>query len=114
MKARRPGFLGQSSLKFPLGAAWTETFLSRFRLEKAITNWKPGKIKTDPTTNFWTVYKKVADEHDNDLVSKYVGDLDTSLLFVSAFTSPARLVHLAFFYVRLVYSRPLLQLSLSK
>ncbi|KAF9649361.1 hypothetical protein BDM02DRAFT_3094942, partial [Thelephora ganbajun] len=45
------------------------------------------KIKTDPTTNFWTVYKKVADEHDNDLVSKYVGDLDTSLLFAGLFSA---------------------------
>jgi len=61
-------------------------------LEKAITTLKPVKIKTDPSTNFWTVYKKVADEHDNDLVSKYVGDLDTSLLFVSTFTSLAYLI----------------------
>jgi len=58
-------------------------------LEKAIAILKPAKIRTDPSTNFWTVYKKVADEHDNDLVSKYVGDLDTSLLFVSTFTSLA-------------------------
>jgi hypothetical protein len=55
---------------------------------------KPAKVKTDPSTNFWTVYKKVADEHDNDLVSKYVGDLDTSLLFVSIFASLARLIRL--------------------
>ncbi|KAF9646017.1 hypothetical protein BDM02DRAFT_3076221, partial [Thelephora ganbajun] len=34
----------------------------------------------------WTAYKKVADEHDNDLVSKYVGDLDTSLLFAGLFS----------------------------
>jgi hypothetical protein len=66
----------------------------RFRFEKAIANWKPTKIKTDPTTNFWTVYKKVADEHDNDLVSKYVGDLDTSLLFVSTFKSLALVTRL--------------------
>ena len=58
---------------------------SYFRLEKAIANWKPTRIQTDSTTNFWTVYKKVADEHDHDLISKCVGDLDTSLLFVSAF-----------------------------
>jgi len=63
-------------------------------LEKAIANWKPARTKTDPITNFWTVYKKVADEHDTDLVSKYVGDLDTSLLFVSAFTSLACLIRL--------------------
>jgi len=37
--------------------------------------------------DFWTVYSKVADEYDNDLVKKYVGDLDNSLLFVSPFTS---------------------------
>ncbi|KAF9647309.1 hypothetical protein BDM02DRAFT_3081760, partial [Thelephora ganbajun] len=35
----------------------------------------------------WTAYKKVADEHDNDLVSKYVGDLDTSLLFAGLFSA---------------------------
>ena len=63
-------------------------------MEKAIATLKPAKIKTDPTTNFWTIYKKVADEHDNDLVSKYVGDLDTSLLFVSMFTSLACLIRL--------------------
>ena len=57
------------------------------RFEKAIASFKPTKLKNNPATHFWTVYKKVADEHDNDLVSKYVGDLDTSLLFVSAFTS---------------------------
>ena len=60
------------------------------RFEKAVANLKPAKIKTDPTTNFWTVYKKVADEYDDDLVAKYVGDLDTSLLFVSTFISLAR------------------------
>ena len=48
------------------------------------------RIETDPITNFWTIYKKVADEHDAHLLSKCVGDLDISLLFVSAFTSPAR------------------------
>jgi len=68
----------------------TESTLSCFRLEKAIANWRPTRVETDPTTNFWTVYKKVADEYDGDLVSKYVGDLDTSLLFVSAFASPER------------------------
>jgi len=51
-------------------------------------------VRADPITNFWTVYKRVADEHDNELVSKYVGDLDTSLLFVSGFTSPTRLIRL--------------------
>ncbi|KAF9641888.1 hypothetical protein BDM02DRAFT_3177000, partial [Thelephora ganbajun] len=57
------------------------------RLEKAITGLKPPSFSVDPTTNFWTAYKKVADEHDNDLVSKYVGDLDTSLLFAGLFSA---------------------------
>ena len=51
--------------------------------------------ETSPTTNFWTVYKKVADEHDNEMISKYVGDLDTSLLFVSTSPSLALLVILS-------------------
>ena len=65
-----------------------------FRLEKAIADLKPVETRADPVTNFWTVYKKVADEHDNDLVSKYVGDLDTSLLFVSEFASGRTLIRL--------------------
>jgi len=44
------------------------------------------EIKTDPITNFWTVYKKVADEYDNDMISRYAGDMDASLLFVSTFS----------------------------
>jgi len=54
-------------------------------LEKAIKGLKPSEVQIDPTTNFWTAYKKVADDHDDGLVSKYVGDLDTSLIFVSGF-----------------------------
>ena len=72
----------------------TESALSCFRLEKSIVNWKPARIQTDPTTNFWTAYKEVANEYDNDMVSKYVGDLDTSLLFVSVSTPLPRLVPL--------------------
>ena len=68
---------------------------------------KPPPSNVDPTTNFWTVYKKVADEHDSDLVLKYVGDLDTSLLFVSGPVPLARLgIPTAFFSrIRRVYSR---------
>ena len=67
--------------------AWSEPAVFHFRFEKAIASLKPTKLKNDPATDFWTAYKKVADEHDHDLLSKYVGDLDTSLLFVSAVTS---------------------------
>ena len=58
-----------------------------FSFERAIANLNPKKTKTDPTTNFWTVYKEVADEYDNDMTSKCVQDLDASLLFVSTWTS---------------------------
>ena len=57
------------------------------RLEKAIANCKPEKVEPDPTTNFWTVYKEVADEYDNQMMSRYVTELDNSLLFVSPFPS---------------------------
>jgi hypothetical protein len=99
-----------------MGPVRTESALSYSRLEGAIAKWKPGRIKTDPTTNFWTVYKKVADEHDTDIVSKYVGDLDTSLLFVSMFHLFRALFAStrSFFCVRRVYSRPSVPRSLSK
>ena len=77
-----------------MSLVWSESTLFRFRFEKAIANWKPAEIKTDPTTNFWTVYKKVADEYDSDLVSEFFRDLDTSLLFVSTFMSHAHLIRL--------------------
>ena len=88
--------LGRSVLpaRFSLELVWTESSLSCFRLELAIKNWKPASAETDPTTNFWTAYKRVADEHDHDMTSKYLGDLDTSLLFVSAVTSPAHATRL--------------------
>ena len=66
--------------------ARSEPTMFHLRFENTIASLKPTKLKTDPATHFWTVYKKVADEHDHDLLSKYVGDLDTSLLFVSAVT----------------------------
>ena len=82
------------SIKRPAGPVRTESTLSCSRLEKAIANRKPTGVKADPATNFWTVYKKVAEEHDNGMVSQYIGDLDTSLLFVSRPTSPECLISL--------------------
>lgn len=43
---------------------------------------KPGTPTTDPKNSFWNVYKKVSDEHDNELQEKYTGNLDASLIFV--------------------------------
>ena len=83
--------LGWSFSKLTTRLFRAELASSRFRLEKALANYKPLATKANPTTNFWTVYKKVADEHDNDMISKYVGGLDTSLLFVSMSMSLVRL-----------------------
>jgi hypothetical protein len=87
VKARRSGSLSQSFPMFPRGLTRSESALFRFRFEKAIASLKPDKIKTDPTTGFWTTYKGVADKYDNDLVSNYMEDLDNTLLFVSPFSS---------------------------
>jgi hypothetical protein len=79
-------------------------------LEKVITELKPTPTSVDPATNFWTVYKKVADEHDSDLLSKYAEDLDNSLVFVSIFGLCWSTLYLAnfsdLFRVRRVYSLP--------
>ena len=58
------------------------------------------KPKTDPATQFWTVYRGVTDEHDEDLVSKYVEDLSNSLIFVSMFNVLAYSIHLNRFLLR--------------
>ena len=76
---------------------------------------KPPELKTDPSTHFWTVHRGVADEHEKDLVSKNVGDLDNSLLFVSAFMSlHTPFTSTASFCIRQVYSLLSLLRLLSK
>ena len=83
------------------------------RFEKAIASLKPTELEPDPATHFWTLYKKLADEHD--LVPRYFGDLDTCLIFVSAFTSfHIPFISTASFCVRRVYSRPSLPRLSSK
>lgn len=64
----------------------------RSRLEEAIKETKPSPTNVDPTTKFWTVYKEVADEFDDEMLDQYAKDLDTFLIFVSTITSLARLV----------------------
>ena len=48
-------------------------------------NHDPNRI--NPMTQFWTTYEKVADGYDSDVVAQLVGDLGTSLPFVSAFAT---------------------------
>ena len=66
----------------------SEPIVFHSRFEKAIAGLKPTKLKTDPAPDFWTTYEEVADKHDSELASKYIGDLDITLIFVSVITSP--------------------------
>lgn len=54
---------------------------------KAPTFLNPNQDCIDSVTQFWMTYKKIADEHDSDMLAQYIGDLDTSLLFVSVFAA---------------------------
>ena len=95
--------------------AWSELTVFYPRFEKVIAILKPTELKPDPATQFWTVYKEVAGEYDDDLVSKYGGQLDTLLIFVSAFTSfCTSFASITSFCVRRVYSRPSLPRLLFK
>ena len=72
----------------------TGSSLSCSRLERAVNNLRPERVESGPTADFWTVYEKVADERDGYIVTKYLDDLDTTLLFVSAFVILACLIWL--------------------
>ncbi|KAJ6564186.1 hypothetical protein B0H19DRAFT_844768, partial [Mycena capillaripes] len=41
----------------------------------------------DKRTEFWTAYKKLAEEFDEDFQRKYGNDLDTSLIFAGLFSA---------------------------
>jgi len=41
------------------------------------------KGANDDRSRFWTVYQKVAAEHDNEFLERYDGDMDIVLIFVS-------------------------------
>ena len=73
----------------------SEPIVFHFRFEKAIADLKPTKLKTDPAPDFWTAYKEVADKYDSDLASKYIGDLDITLIFVSVVPSLPCIIHLS-------------------
>ncbi|KAJ7894509.1 hypothetical protein B0H14DRAFT_2683432 [Mycena olivaceomarginata] len=54
-------------------------------LTVAVEALKQQPPSTDKKTAFWTRYKTLADEFDNDFQKKYGNDLDTSLIFVRYF-----------------------------
>ncbi|KAJ7150832.1 hypothetical protein C8R43DRAFT_1107270 [Mycena crocata] len=57
-------------------------------LQQAIEALKP-KVPpvTDKKTNFWSLYKTLADEHDREFHQRYSTDLDTSLIFAGLFSA---------------------------
>lgn len=57
---------------------WTDS-----RLQQAIEVLKPKVLPaTDKKTDFWNLYKTLADEHDKEFHQRYSTDLDTTLIFV--------------------------------
>jgi hypothetical protein len=46
---------------------------------------KSGK---DKRSRFWGQYKRVAEEHDDEFLERYNGDMDIVLVFVSFTSSP--------------------------
>ena len=110
------GFAGLAFPKFTTRFVETKRLFC-LRLETAIKESNSTPTDIDPTTNFWTAYKTVADEHDDAMLKKYGEDLDTSLLFVSTFTHSSHVfcpLNPFFSYVRRVCSLPSPQLSLPK
>ena len=91
VKARRAVSLSKSS-SFQMGFVLID---SPSRLEKMIVDLRSPQaidVNPDPTTNFWTIYNKVANEYDEGIVSKYVEELDNSLFVVSTFSSRAHTI----------------------
>ncbi|KAF7352326.1 hypothetical protein MVEN_01196300 [Mycena venus] len=54
---------------------------------KAVEALKHQPQSPDRKIAFWTAYKKLADEFDNELQAKYGQDLDTSLIFAGLFSA---------------------------
>ncbi|KAJ7670657.1 hypothetical protein DFH06DRAFT_1124966 [Mycena polygramma] len=53
----------------------------------AVEALRPKPTTMDKKTNFWNLYKTLADEHDRDFLQKYSTDLDTSLIFAGLFSA---------------------------
>ncbi|KAJ6544120.1 hypothetical protein B0H19DRAFT_1238652 [Mycena capillaripes] len=57
------------------------------KLNSAIVSLTPKPESSDKKTAFWTAYKKLADEFDQEFQRKYGNDLDTALLFAGLFSA---------------------------
>ncbi|KAJ7745605.1 hypothetical protein DFH07DRAFT_977425 [Mycena maculata] len=58
------------------------------RLQQAVDGLKPKIPATDKKTNFWNLYKTLADEYDREFQQKYSTDLDTALIFIQPQIAP--------------------------
>ncbi|KAJ7348098.1 hypothetical protein DFH08DRAFT_1080238 [Mycena albidolilacea] len=58
------------------------------RLQQTIEVLKPKVLPaTDKKTDFWNLYKTLADEHDKEFHQRYSTDLDTTLIFAGLFSA---------------------------
>ncbi|KAJ6599924.1 hypothetical protein DFH09DRAFT_1070610 [Mycena vulgaris] len=57
------------------------------RLYTAVEALKPKAPATDEKTNFWNLYKSLADEHDKEFQQRHSTDLDASLIFAGLFSA---------------------------
>ncbi|KAJ7742118.1 hypothetical protein DFH07DRAFT_980440 [Mycena maculata] len=76
------------------------------RLQQAVEGLKPKIPVTDKKTNFWNLYKTLADEYDREFQQKYSTDLDTALIFIQPeitphYTAPTILVAQSLLYISL-------------
>ena len=55
-----------------------------YAIQNALKNFLPRlESTTNPRAEFYSRFKREADEYDNDFLRKYRGDLETTLIFVS-------------------------------
>ncbi|KAF7334585.1 hypothetical protein MVEN_02288400 [Mycena venus] len=57
------------------------------KLNSAIMSLKPQPQSSDKKTAFWTAYKSLVDEFDQEFQRKYGNDLDTALIFAGLFSA---------------------------
>ncbi|KAF9789723.1 hypothetical protein BJ322DRAFT_553515 [Thelephora terrestris] len=75
------GIKDESKKESPLGQIDPECIREALK-----TFFKPAKAN-DPQVDFYTIYKKEANEYDTDYIKKYEEDLTTTLLFAGLFSA---------------------------
>ncbi|KAJ6523437.1 hypothetical protein DFH09DRAFT_198643, partial [Mycena vulgaris] len=57
------------------------------KLQGAVEGLRSRPPVVDKKTEFWNLYKPLADEHDKEFLEKYSTDLDTCLIFAGLFSA---------------------------